>query len=93
MLVVWFDRYLLCGETVRGDETDRALRDVSSHYLAGMELNELMDMISCMIRVAWAASVGKLHLSSSMQPTKDPTVYGRLRQSSAGVYKDSSSKH
>lgn len=52
-----------------------------------MEMSEVMDLVSCMMRVSWAASVGKLHLSNSMQPTKDTNMYGRLRQSSAGKYR------
>ena len=49
-----------------------------------MDVSEFTDMLSCMMRVAWAASVGKHHLSSSLQPTRDLNAYGRLRQNSAG---------
>ena len=49
-----------------------------------MEVLEFTDMIGCMMRVSWAASVGKHHLSSSIQPARD-NAYGRLRQNSAGM--------
>lgn len=57
----------------------------SSQIMAGLDPTELIEMISCMMRVAWAASIGKLHLSNSMQPAKDLNMYGRLRQNSAGM--------
>ena len=79
-----FPRYLLCGETVRGTQHSPGI--TSNLAIQNMEVSEFSDMISCMMRVSWAASVGKHHLSSSIQPTRDLNMYGRLRQNSAGAY-------
>jgi len=68
----------MCGETVRGTRTSGV-----SGSLYCMDLADFTDLISCMMRVAWSGSAGKLHLSSSMQPVKDLN-YGRMRQNSAG---------
>lgn len=81
MLIIY--RYLLCGETVRGKSQSASTSTLSA--IQTMDVSEFTDMLSCMMRVAWAASIGKHHLSSSMQPTRDLNAYGRLRQNSAGT--------
>ena len=54
-----------------------------------MGVLDFTDTVSCFLRVAWAAAVGKLHLVSTVQPIKETgmfsgTVAGRSRQSSTG---------
>lgn len=39
-----------------------------------MSVAEFTDMVSCFIRVAWAAAAGKLQLVGSLQPVKETNL-------------------
>lgn len=60
------------------------------NVLQGIELAKFTDMIARLMRLSWAAAAGRLHLSGSVQPTKD--AFGRTRQSSAGSNASSGSE-
>ncbi|XP_067939467.1 ubiquitin carboxyl-terminal hydrolase 24-like [Watersipora subatra] len=73
--------YLLCGETVKGLKHFSSLP--STLCIEKMEVGEFSEVVSCMMRVSWAASVGKHHLSNSLPIIRDLSGSGRLRQNSA----------
>lgn len=62
-----------------------------------MGASDFTDTVACILRVAWAAAAGKLHLVSTVQPIKESgmfsgTVAGRSRQSSTGSNTSTSSE-
>ncbi|KAG1652915.1 Ubiquitin carboxyl-terminal hydrolase 24 [Nymphon striatum] len=62
-------RYLLCGETVI-NFSDNLESDKPPPYIVSLSEDDFQDVISCFVRLIWAATAGKIYLANSSYPNK-----------------------